>query len=292
MTEPEAAPTDLIRAAGAVVWRGTETSPEVALVHRPRYDDWSFPKGKVKPGEHIIAAALREVTEETGITVELGRSLPSVHYRKGKRLKRVDYWVARMISEDRHLDVDEVDEMVWLPVKEAGRRLSYAPDAGVLRAFASAPPATTPLILVRHALAGARKNWSGDDDERPLDDRGETQAKVLAEVLSGYRPTAAVSSPSKRCVQTLEPYAERSGLEIGLEPSLSESRYDPQTSLRLVTEAMASKRSTAFCSHGKVLPDLISKITDRAGDARLRKGEFMVLHHAGGQIVGVDRYTT
>ncbi|WP_371782922.1 NUDIX hydrolase [Streptosporangium subroseum] len=292
MTEPEAHPTDLIRAAGAVVWRGTESSPEVALVHRPRYDDWSFPKGKVKPGEHIIAAALREVTEETGITVELGRSLPSVHYRKGKRLKRVDYWVARMISEDRHLDVDEVDEMVWLPVEEAGRRLSYAPDTGVLRAFASAPPATTPLILVRHALAGARKNWSGDDDERPLDDRGETQAKVLAEVLSGYRPTVAVSSPSKRCVQTLEPYAERAGLEIGLEPSLSESRYDPQISLRLVTEAMASERSTAFCSHGKVLPDLISRITDRAGEARLRKGEFMVLHHADGQIVGVDRYTT
>jgi phosphohistidine phosphatase SixA/8-oxo-dGTP pyrophosphatase MutT (NUDIX family) len=295
MTEPDAQPADLIRAAGAVVWRGTEDSPEVALVHRPKYDDWSFPKGKLEPGEHVIAGALREVAEETGITVELGRSLPPIHYMKGKRLKRVDYWVARMISEDRHPDVDEVDEVdkvVWLPVEEAGRRLTYELDAGVLRAFGAAPLATTPLVLVRHALAGARKNWDGDDEERPLDDRGRKQARVLADVLSGYRPAELISSPSKRCVQTLEPYAERSGLEITLEPSLSESQYDPQTSLRLVAEALASSRSTAFCSHGKVLPDLISRISDQAGDTQLRKGAFMVLHHADGQIVGMDRYTT
>ncbi|MFC7647652.1 SixA phosphatase family protein [Streptosporangium lutulentum] len=151
-------------------------------------------------------------------------------------------------------------------------------------------PATTPLIFVRHALAGARKDWNGDDDERPLDARGRRQAEVLADVLSGYRPAKLVSSPSKRCVQTLEPYAERSGLEIEFEPSLSETRYDPQTSLRLVTDALASGRNAAFCSHGKVLPDLISKVCDQVEDARLRKGAFMVLHHADGRIVGVDHY--
>lgn len=292
MTELDVHPTDMIRAAGAVVWRGTESAPEVALVHRPKYDDWTFPKGKLKPGEHVIAGALREVAEETGITALLGRSLPPIHYLKGKRLKRVDYWAARVVSGDRFTAVDEVDEVVWLPVKEARRRLTYEWDAGLLRALTAVPLETTPLILVRHGLAGSRQDWAGDDDERPLDEAGAMQAEVLADVLSGYHPTDLISSPSKRCVQTLEPYAARLGLEIRRERLLSETHYDPRACLRLVTKAMASDRPTVICSHGKVLPELIAGVSDRPGDVQLRKGAFMVLHHAAGRIVGMDRYLT
>ncbi|MFF5247307.1 NUDIX domain-containing protein [Streptosporangium sp. NPDC000095] len=290
MTERGPRPDDMIHAAGAVIWRGSPDAPEVALVHRPKYDDWSFPKGKLKRGEHPVAGALREVAEETGLTVEFGRSLPSSHYLKGGRPKRVDYWLARMVSEGRRTDTHEVDGVAWLPVEEAARRLSYEWDAGLLRALGEAPLATTPLVLVRHALAGNRQDWKGDDDDRPLDGRGRGQSEVLASVLGAFRPAELVSSPSRRCVQTLEPYAERAGLPIRLESVLSENGYDCRASLRLATEAMASNRPVALCSHGKVLPELIAGLDERAGDTRLAKGAFMVLHHAGGDVVAVDAY--
>ncbi|MEV7007148.1 NUDIX hydrolase [Streptosporangium sp. NPDC051022] len=292
MTELDVHPTDMIRAAGAVVWRGAESEPEVALVHRPKYDDWTFPKGKLKPGEHVIAGALREVAEETGITAMLGRSLPPIHYLKGKRLKRVDYWAARVVTGDRYTAVDEVDEVIWLPVKEARRRLTYEWDAGLLRALTAVPLATTPLVLVRHGQAGSRQEWEGDDDERPLDEVGRTQAEVLADALAAYRPAELISSTSLRCVQTIEPYAEAAGLEIRRERMLSETHHDPRAALRLASKALASDRPTVLCSHGKVLPELIAGVIDRPGDVQLRKGAFMVLHHADGKIVGVDRYIT
>ncbi|MER7131068.1 NUDIX hydrolase [Streptosporangium saharense] len=292
MTELDVHPTDMIRAAGAVVWRGLETAPEVALVHRPKYDDWTFPKGKLKPGEHVIAGALREVAEETGITALLGRALPPIHYLKGKRLKRVDYWVARAATSEPYTDVDEVDEVVWLPLKEARRRLTYEWDAGLLRALTAVPLATTPLVLVRHGMAGSRQEWEGDDDERPLDEVGKLQAEVLTDALAAYRPVDLISSTSTRCVQTLEPYAESAGLEIRQERLLSETYHDPRAALRLVSKVLDSDRATVLCSHGKVLPELISGIIDRPGDVQLRKGAFMVLHHADGRIVGVDRYIT
>ncbi|MEV4528253.1 NUDIX hydrolase [Streptosporangium sp. NPDC049304] len=292
MTERGPHPDDMIHAAGAVIWRGSPDAPEVALVHRPKYDDWSFPKGKLKRGEHPVAGALREVAEETGLTVEFGRSLPSSHYFKGGRPKRVDYWLARMVSEGGRTDTREVDGVAWLPVEEAARRLTYEWDAGLLRALgeAQAPLATTPLVLVRHALAGNRQDWKGDDDDRPLDGRGRGQSEVLASVLGAFRPAELVSSPSRRCVQTLEPYAERAGLPIRLESVLSENGYDCRASLRLATEAMASNRPVALCSHGKVLPELIAGLDERAGGTRLAKGAFMVLHHTGGDVVAVDAY--
>lgn len=295
MTEPDVHPAGVIRAAGAVVWRGSESAPEVALVHRPKYDDWSFPKGRLKPGEHVIAGALREVAEETGITATLGRSLPPIHYLKGRRLKRVDYWTARVVDGGSPVpmsEVDEVDEVVWLPLGEAGRRLTYEGDAGLLRALTAAPLATAPLVLVRHGVAGSRQEWEGDDDERPLDEIGRTQAEVLAEALAGYRPVELVSSPSRRCVQTLEPYAEGAGLEIRRERTLSETHHDLRAALRLVSEALGSGRSTVLCSHGRVLPALVGGIGGGPGDLQLRKGAFTVLHHADGKIVSMDRYIT
>ncbi|WP_062440241.1 NUDIX hydrolase [Herbidospora daliensis] len=282
--------TDVIHAAGAVIWRGAETSPEVALVHRPKYDDWSFPKGKLKAGEHVITGALREVREETGLSVVLGRSLPPVHYLKDGRLKRVDYWAARVSAEDDLTAVDEVDEVVWMPLDEARDRLTYEWDAGLLRALTAAPLVTVPLILVRHGLAGSRSEWKGHDDRRPLDADGLAQAEVVAEALSAYAPRNLVSSPSRRCTQTLKPYATASDLSIRKEKLLSEPGYDPKDTLRLVRKLT---EPTAVCSHGKVLPDLLGALCEgRIGDTHLRKGGFAVLHHAEGELVSVDRYVT
>ncbi|GAA4523026.1 NUDIX hydrolase [Nonomuraea ferruginea] len=273
--------TDPLRAAGAVIWRGEESRPEVALVHRPRYDDWTFPKGKLKSGEHVIAAALREVREETGLTVALDRALPPVHYPHGTRLKRVDYWAGRVAEEGPFVAGDEVDELRWLPVDQARELLTYEWDAGLLRALSAAPLATVPLVLVRHASAGSRQTWQGADSLRPLDAEGLAQAAALATVLPAYRPAVLLSSPSLRCVQTLAPYSSH----LRLEPLLSEEGQDPRKTTALVGELT---ERAAVCSHGKVLPPLIAALSGR--DVRLRKGAFAVLHRVGERVVCAERY--
>ncbi|MET8144761.1 NUDIX hydrolase [Sphaerisporangium sp. NPDC005288] len=287
----------MIRAAGAVVWRGDPRAPEVAVVHRPKYDDWSFPKGKLKPGEHAITGALREVAEETGVSATLGRRLPAVHYMKGSRLKRVDYWAARVVAEVAHDPTDEVDHLAWLPVAEARRRLTYEWDAGLLTALTSAPVDTTPLVMVRHAYAGSRQAWDGEDELRPLDAEGEAQAEAVRDILYGYRPASLVSSPSRRCVQTLLPYAARQALPIRTERVLNETNFDRSLTLKATLPLLDEGLSTAVCSHGKVLPELIGGLCERRLDGRpedfhLRKGAIAVLHHAGGRIVAIDRYRT
>jgi len=299
MFEPEVRSTgmtDMIRAAGAVVWRGDETDPEVALVHRPKYDDWSFPKGKLKPGEHMIAGALREVREETGLDVVFGRSLPPSHYLKDGRLKRVDYWAARASGPGGEIiTVDEVDEVVWLPLNEARRRLTYEWDAGLLRALTALPLATVPLIFVRHGLAGSRQEWKGDDDLRPLDEFGWAQSAAFTAVLDAYRPAALVSSPSLRCVEMLKPYAGGRGMRVREDRALSEDGYDSRAAERLVSELIESGEPSVVCSHGKVLPELLamsgeSRLNDAEG--QLGKGAFAVLNRAAGRLVSVERYIT
>ncbi len=129
------APADMVRAAGGVVLRpGQSGRLEVALVHRPAYDDWSFPKGKLLPGEDEPAAAIREVEEETGMRCRLEGPLPPVRYldRKG-RPKVVAYWTMTPQSGSFR-PTDEVDALRWVPVEEAAEVLTHDTDRGVLRA--------------------------------------------------------------------------------------------------------------------------------------------------------------
>jgi 8-oxo-dGTP diphosphatase len=126
-----------VRAAGGVVWRPVDGSVEVLLVHRPRYDDWSFPKGKLHPGESHEACALREVIEETGMRCVLGHELPSVAYVDGRgRPKVVRYWEMTVAADLGFEAGDEVDEREWLDLANAAERLSYAHDAQLLDDFA------------------------------------------------------------------------------------------------------------------------------------------------------------
>jgi 8-oxo-dGTP pyrophosphatase MutT (NUDIX family) len=131
--DPEAAE---VKASGGVVWRaGPGGEPEIVVVHRPRYDDWSLPKGKLDPGERWDEAALREVWEEVGLRCRLGEELPPIAYRDNKgRAKVVRYWL--MEAEDgagTFEPNDEVDEMRWVDPGTAGRLLSYPHDAALVR---------------------------------------------------------------------------------------------------------------------------------------------------------------
>ena len=125
----------VVRAAGVVPWRAAEEGVEVLLVHRPRYDDWTFPKGKCDPGESDEVCALRELEEETGLVGELGPELAASEYRDAlRRPKLVRYW-ALSPSGGGFQENDEVDEIRWLAPDDAVGVLSYARDLPVLESF-------------------------------------------------------------------------------------------------------------------------------------------------------------
>ena len=129
---------NVVRAAGGAVWRWGASDIEVLLIHRPRYDDWTLPKGKVKEGEHEDDAALREVAEETGLECELGAELATTRYEDARgRPKVVRYWAMEVYgpAEEPFRPNDEVDKLAWLDIEKAVDRLSYAHDREVLEAL-------------------------------------------------------------------------------------------------------------------------------------------------------------
>jgi 8-oxo-dGTP pyrophosphatase MutT (NUDIX family)/broad specificity phosphatase PhoE len=250
MGDPAA--TEEIRAAGAVLWRPAGSAVEVALVHRPRYDDWSFAKGKALPGEHPPLTAVREVREETGIRPVLGRPLRRTSYLVSGQPKRVDYWAATPSTpwaegliphggagsraqagwpspagpggqpepgQSEFVPNDEVDEVAWLAVDAAARRLSYERDVGLLREFASAPAPTFPYIFLRHASALEKEGWPDTGLLRPLDEAGRAAAWALAGLLACFGVARVFSSPAARCVETVLPYSVHAGVTAAAEPA-------------------------------------------------------------------------
>jgi 8-oxo-dGTP pyrophosphatase MutT (NUDIX family)/phosphohistidine phosphatase SixA len=290
-------PPDLIHAAGAVLRRPGAKGPEVVLVHRPKYDDWSFPKGKAKNGEHVLRTAVREVWEETGIWPVLGRRLPSREYEKDHRLKRVDYWAAT--GNDGEFEPnDEVDRVEWLSLPEAEQRLSYEHDVDLLRDFAAGPVRTTPYILLRHTSAGDKHEWDDDDLLRPLDSRGRAEAAGLAEALAVFGPTRVLTSATARCMETVLPYAARIGADIRSDWAFSMGTpvaASKEAAGRFV-QLLGDRLPTLVCTHGELVPELIGRAcealcADPPEDPRLPKGGFWVLHTAGGRLVSIERHT-
>jgi 8-oxo-dGTP pyrophosphatase MutT (NUDIX family) len=288
-----------IPAAGAVLWRASTAdgaatdAVEVALVHRPRYDDWSLPKGKLDPGETEPVAAVRELEEETGYAAELGRRLASVSYPVEQNTKRVRYWAARALGGE-FVPNSEVDELLWLPVSAAMKRLQYPHDRKVLRRFAKHPADTRTVLIVRHAVAGNKARYKGNDDERPLDKRGRAQAESLVGLLLAFGATDLHAAPRTRCHQTLEPMAEELGVMITDEPTLSEEAYadDPEAGRLRLAEIAKSDATPVICTQGKVIPDLIAWWSDRDGvrpdKSRNRKGSTWVLTLANDTLVAAD----
>lgn len=304
----DAAPGE-IRAAGAVLWRARTGGLEAVLVHRPRYDDWSFPKGKSMPGEHVLLTAVREVEEETGVRPALGRRLASQRYDVDGQPKRVDYWAARPLSAERFTPGDEVDALAWLPVPAARERLTYPRDKALLDSFAAAPADSAPLILLRHGSAVGKKAWRKaghtDDRARPLSGQGRVQAKMLTELLGAFAPARVISSPAVRCVATVAPYAERIGVPVACEPAFTVDSTAPshgqadwaptQDAHRRITEAARSRRPVIICAHRQNLPWLLAEACAAVGvpvpdGTPLRRGAFWVLQMAGGRLASAEQH--
>jgi 8-oxo-(d)GTP phosphatase len=289
-----------IRAAGMVLWRPSGAGHEVALVHRPRYDDWSFPKGKVDPGEHPLLAAVREVAEETGLQATLGRPLAATRYQdRGGRPKRVDYWAGRPVpgGPDSFQPNHEVDRLEWLPVATARDRLSYPRDTAVLDDFAAGPADTVALTFLRHASAGTKAAWPGDDLDRPLDAEGAAESDLLARLLACFGPGRVVTSAAERCVATVRPYAALTGAKLELEPAftVTGARSEPAVAAARVDAIVGAGEPAVICAHRENLPPLLAAACTALGaeppaDSPLRKGGFWVLHAADGSLAGVERH--
>ena len=218
-------------------------------MHRPRYDDWTLPKGKLRGDESHEEGALREVEEETGLRCELRFPLPSTTYRDARdRLKQVRYWAMRPLDGE-FSPGDEVDEIRWLEPAEAQRVVSYDRDRTVLRGFGH--DGSRPLLVVRHAWAGHRKHWDDDDTLRPLDDRGRLQSERLIEQLEGHDFERIASSPYVRCMDTAVPLAAARGLRVEARDELAEGR-----GAAALEGVAAEPDAGVLCVHGDVLEEL------------------------------------
>jgi 8-oxo-dGTP diphosphatase len=241
---------------------------EVALVHRPRYDDWSLPKGKLRRGEHPIPGACREVLEETALRPSVGPRLPTVSYppRNGPAPdKVVDYWAMTVAADLGFRPGPETDELSWVPVDRALEMVSYARDAWVLNAFTRLPLTAPPVVVVRHASAGERERFTGPDDQRPLDAAGAGRARELAAILRWFSPTRLLSASPRRCRQTLAPLARMIDLDIEVEMAFNEDA-DLRAAAELLPGLATGSGCTVVCSQGKLIPPMLAEVADGSAD--------------------------
>ena len=276
------------------------------LVHRPKYDDWSLPKGKREPGEHVLLTAVREVFEETSLRPVLGPRLRTAEYLAAGRPKQVDYWSATGLDRQA-APSHEIDAVSWLPLPQARERLSYPHDADVISGLL--PRDTVPLILVRHTSAGDKDDWDSDDLARPLDAQGALDALRLADLLACFAPRARVlSSPALRCIETVRPYAGSFGGTVEADATLAvsggDSEFSPARTGRgdalghLLRDLVAAGRPAVLSLHRENLPPALVAACSALGapppatssEPPLPKGGFWVVHAAAGELAGLERY--
>jgi 8-oxo-dGTP pyrophosphatase MutT (NUDIX family) len=285
-----------IEAGGGVLWRyAPNGSVEVALVHRPKYDDWSLPKGKLKRREHLLLGAVREVEEETGARVTIGRPLGEIRYLKEGLPKRVRYWAMPCLvdSATEIVSADEVDGLHWLSPGDALKRLTWDRDVAPIERFLDDIRPTWPLVIARHGSAGDRSGWAGDDLLRPLDEIGVEQAVVLDAILAAYDIKAVHSADVLRCVETVAAYAGQIGVEVVQEHAMSETGFDPDDLIGVdrVIELAVSGVPTVISSQRPAMPGLIAGLLTALGgavppDLSTRKGGFWVFHLAAPAVAG------
>ncbi len=303
-------------AAGALCWREVDGQLLLAIIHRKRYGDWSWPKGKVDPGESLPQAAVREIREETGLKVKLGVHLGTQNYMlQNGAAKEVHYWAAKVsdkaLAESTFKPDEEVERIEWKTPKEIDDLLSYEQDKEFLVKLVDLHSKgllqTKPFILLRHARATPRGQWPKDEAHRPLLPLGEEQAKAIVPILAAYGIKKVVSSPWARCANTVMPYVRKKGLKLIERGQLTEfgNANGPQRTAKTVEKLLATGSAAVLCSHRPALPTILDAISKNATPAQeilihearaLEPGQMLVVHLTKGEgskrrIVGLEIQT-
>ena len=285
----------MIRAAGALLWREIAAGEiEIALVHRPRYDDWSLPKGKIDENETALACAYREVFEETGIKARFTRQLGSVEYEDNGAQKRVKYWVAQALGASDFVANEEVDQLRWLKPTDSIELATHQSDKEMIERFLEIEGPTDTLIILRHTKALERGDWDGDDSLRTLNENGLAQAKSLIDHLAPFAIDEIYSSDFTRCVQTVSPLGESRGLLVSKVPSLNEATFesDPERSISFANALKQDERNILICSHNPVIPTMLRGILNtklkNKDLIKLEPGDAWLVHRVKGEIVALD----
>ena len=289
-----------VLAAGAVCWRLVDGKARVLLVHRGDRGDVSLPKGKLDPGETLPQTAVREIAEETGLTISLGAPLGTVEYTlPSGREKIVYYWSAEVGDHALELSTfapnHEIAAVEWVPLEKVRKKLSYSHDIDVIDRFEERLVAgrarTFALIALRHGTAVPPSTWDGPDSTRPLMQRGVDQALSIAPAIAAFAPAKLISSSAARCLATIAPLAGRLGLPVKSSTAVSQDAWETATGdvEKVVAKRLAKRVTAVVCSHGPVLPDIIleiARLTHTRTDSALRRaaelstGEYAVIHIA------------
>lgn len=296
-------------AAGTLCWRIEKGSLEVLIIHRPRYHDWSWPKGKLDPGETTPECAVRETFEEVGLSVRLGIPLATISYPVNSGDKTVHYWAVKVERSTPVPDGSEVDDLRWVSPEEARTVLSNPTDVVPLDALIEAHRAgnlqTWPLIVVRHAKAKPRSSWSRAEGERPLAATGRRQATAVSRLLQAWTPERVVSSPWVRCIQTISPYVKQRRAKLKLVDALTEhdAKRKPARTRAAIERLLSKRRPVAICTHRPVLPLVLSVLRGHMAeplhgllpveDPHLAPGEAVVCQVSSthqGRIVSVEQF--
>jgi len=289
--------TPEIVAAGGVVWRrDIEGEIEVLLVHRPRYDDWSLPKGKVEEGEALISCAYREILEETGLSIKLGPYIGSVEYYVPDGLKSVAYWSASLVEDHSSFHAnEEVDQIIWLDLQSAAFRATRESDREILVRFSATPYDSSALIMLRHGKALERTEWQGEDEDRPLQLVGQLQAKRMLSLYQVYGLDEIHTSDAVRCLDTVALMAKSLQITPTITHAVSEYTFKKhkEKAIEYAKELIKKKKQVILCSHNPVLPRMMEKLTKKIDfdypDNKLMPGEAWVLFHNKKEVLQIDR---
>lgn len=309
VTSPAEVAAPSVIAAGAICWRKEQGQLEVLLIHRPRYEDWSWPKGKIDPGETTPECAVREVEEEVGLRISLGIPLASTLYPVASGPKVVYYWAARAERMTVRPDGKEVDNFQWVAPARAAELLTNPTDREPLESLLAAHEAdlleTWPLIVVRHAKAKPRSSWTRAEGDRPLAATGRRQAAAVSRLLEAWGPSWIVSSPWERCVQTIAPYLKSKDIKLKLADSITErnATRKPDKARSTVEKLFDKRRPVALCTHRPVLPLVFDVLRQHLPDSLvpalpvddpyLAPGEVLISHVSSktpGRIVAVEQF--
>lgn len=286
----------MIRAAGALLWRETTNRTiEIALIHRPKYDDWTLPKGKIEEGETALQCAYRELFEETGIKASFTRQLGSVDYDENGQRKRVIFWSAQCaLDASTFVASEEVDQLRWLTPEQALAEATFATDKEMILNFQEQEKRSDTLIILRHTKALERGDWDEPDSQRTLDEVGFDQAQLLIKHLEPFAIDEVYTSDYTRCVQTVTPLAHARGLSITAVPSLNEETFyeDPARAISFANALKQDEKNILICSHNPVIPTILrgilnSKLKNR-DLIKLEPGDAWIVHRVNGEIVGLD----